>query len=64
MMQSVMHYFDKFFLTKMVKLKKAFFYIFACIFGFKIGTEMYYTSFESWKPNRFSLFNANLVKNH
>ena len=42
MMQSVMHYFDKFFLTKIVKLKKAFLYIFACIFGFKIGTEMYF----------------------
>ena len=39
MMQSVMHYFDKFFLTKMVKLKKAFFYIFACIFDLKIGTK-------------------------
>ena len=45
LMHHTLHHFDKFFLTKMVKLKKVFFYIFACIFGFNIGTEIYFTSF-------------------
>ena len=46
-MQSVMHYFDKFFSYKNGEIEKTFFNIFPHISGLKIGTETYFTSFES-----------------
>ena len=45
------------------KIEKTFFYIFPHISGLKIGTETYFTLFESWKPKRFDVFYTKFSKN-